>query len=275
MPRPAATGAAAAAAAAAAQPRPLVSDLAPMLQKVAELNNGLEALPSLVPFVVDGHVLGRMRPEFAEKLASRGDVFQITAAQGQQQQQQQQQQTIRLNPALATEQERTRAVAGFVEAPDGTKRLWVARRSRTKQTWPGKLDHIVAGGQPYGISCRDNVIKECGEEASVPPELAAQAVAAGFISYVSLLPEGLKPDVLYCYDLRLPEDFVPQPQDGEVEEFVLWDLERVAHVIAHTDDYKPNCGVVVMDFLVRHGYITPDMPGYTRLVAGMREGGPC
>jgi len=33
--------------------------------------------------------------------------------------------------------------------------------------------------QPFGISCRDNVIKECGEEASVPPELAAQAVATG------------------------------------------------------------------------------------------------
>lgn len=28
--------------------------------------------------------------------------------------------------------------------------------------------------------------------------------------------EGLKPDVLFCYDLKLPEDFVPTPQDGEV-----------------------------------------------------------
>jgi hypothetical protein len=39
---------------------------------------------------------------------------------------------------------------------------------------------------------------------------------SGFISYVSMLPEGLKPDVLFCYDLRLPRDFVPKPQDGEV-----------------------------------------------------------
>ena len=36
---------------------------------------------------------------------------------------------------------------GYVVDADGTKRLWVARRSRDKQTWPGKLDHIVAGGQ--------------------------------------------------------------------------------------------------------------------------------
>jgi hypothetical protein len=34
-----------------------------MIQKVQELNNGKEALDSLVPFTVDGAVLGRMRPQ--------------------------------------------------------------------------------------------------------------------------------------------------------------------------------------------------------------------
>src|ERR1041385_6882181 len=46
-------------------------------------------------------------------------------------------------------------------------RLWVAKRSRTKQTAPGKLDHLVAGGQPLGIGLMDNVVKECGEEAGM------------------------------------------------------------------------------------------------------------
>jgi isopentenyldiphosphate isomerase len=39
-----------------------------------------------------------------------------------------------------------KAVSIYVCA-DGSKKLWVASRSATKQTWPGKLDHIVAGGQ--------------------------------------------------------------------------------------------------------------------------------
>jgi hypothetical protein len=38
-------------------------------------------------------------------------------------------------------------VNGYVVRADGSKALWVARRSPSKQTWPGKLDHIVAGGQ--------------------------------------------------------------------------------------------------------------------------------
>ena len=36
-------------------------------------------------------------------------------------------------------------INGFVETDEGLE-LWVARRSRDKPTWPGKLDHIVAGG---------------------------------------------------------------------------------------------------------------------------------
>lgn len=74
------------------------------------------------------------------------------------------------------------------------------------------------------------MVKECWEEAGIPAELsAAAAVPVGFVSYVSLSEEGLKPDVLFCYDLQLPADFVPQPQDGEVRLFD-WGLGFWAHV---------------------------------------------
>ena len=75
-------------------------------------------------------------------------------------------------------------------------------------------------------------MKECWEEAGIPEALARAARPVGLVSYVSLQPEGLKPDVLFCYDLELPPDFVPTPQDGEVSEFVLWDAAAVAACIA-------------------------------------------
>jgi hypothetical protein len=49
-------------------------------------------------------------------------------------------------------------VNGYVVQPDGTKQLWVARRSTSKQTWPGKLDHIVAGGQVGGCTCVQDML---------------------------------------------------------------------------------------------------------------------
>ena len=44
---------------------------------------------------------------------------------------------------------------GFVRDGDMLK-LWIAKRSMSKQTGPGKLDQIVAGGQPVGMKLKDN-----------------------------------------------------------------------------------------------------------------------
>ena len=178
----------------------------------------------------------------------------------------------------------------YVQLESGELEMWVARRSRTKQTWPGALDHMVAGGQPHGISPRDNVIKEAGEEASVPPELARcvplrctaafrltlsvcrLAKPAGFVSYEVMTAEGLKRDCLFCYDLLLPIAFTPSAADGEVEDFFRLPVPEVARLVSVTDEYKPNCRLVVIDWLVRHGFLTPEMPGYLPLLSALRMG---
>lgn len=51
-----------------------------------------------------------------------------------------------------------------------------------------------------------------------------------------------------------------------------WPVGRVAQVMATTADYKENCCLVIIDWLIRHGYLTPDMPGYCELLAGLRSG---
>ena len=161
-------------------------------------------------------------------------------------------------------------VNGFVR--DGDRiRIWVARRAAGKQTYPGMLDNLVAGGQPVGIGLFENVIKEAGEEASVPPELAARAVAVGAITYCQETATGLKPDVLFNYDLELPADFTPRNADGEIDEFYLWPAQRVMEVVAETTEFKFNCNLVNIDFFVRHGLIAPDRPDYVDIVQGLRR----
>lgn len=170
-------------------------------------------------------------------------------------------------------------INGYIKRKsDGELLLWVARRSASK-LWPLKLDHIVAGGQPHGLSLAENVVKECQEEAGISFEVARNAVPVGAVSYTSIKGAGLGRDVLFCYDLELPEDFQPVPVDGEVHEFFLSPLSDVASFISNgTPDtenrnaYKDNCNLVVLDFLVRHGVLTPDTPGYLNVVKGLRSG---
>lgn len=170
--------------------------------------------------------------------------------------------------------------AGYRREP----KMWIARRSATKSKYPGMLDHIVAGGQPSGISLVENVIKECGEEAGIPPSLAKQAIPAGAISYETMANfgdnglQGLEQAVLFCYDLYLPSDFVPTVVDGEVDEFFLWDMVQVRESISidYHDPIKPNCYVVIIDFLMRMGYLGKctgaDSPGYLDVLRELRSG---
>lgn len=157
-------------------------------------------------------------------------------------------------------------------------KLWVATRAKNKSTWPGMLDHIVAGGQPFGITPTNNMVKECEEEAGIPEEMARKAVSCGAVSYLSLDEQGnLKRDSLFCFDLELPSDFVPKPVDGEVESFQLMPIENVIDTLVEggPTGYKPNCNLVVIDFLIRNGLIAPESPRYLELVAGLRDTSTC
>lgn len=160
---------------------------------------------------------------------------------------------------------------GYVEK-DGQKFLWIGKRSDVKQTYPGMLDHLVAGGLPYGMSCKENIIKECEEEAGITRSISTNATSVGAVSYMDIEGFRYKRDVLFCYDLQLPADFVPNNEDGEVDSFRLVPVIHAANIIRRTDFFKPNCNLVIIDFLFRHGYINPDSRGYLDLLQSLRSG---
>jgi 8-oxo-dGTP pyrophosphatase MutT (NUDIX family) len=144
---------------------------------------------------------------------------------------------------------------GLVRRADGPH-LWVAKRAANKKLDPGKLDHLVAGGVPAGYTPFETLIKEAEEEAGLPEAMAAQARQVAVFTYSMDRPEGLRRDVLYAYDIELPEDFIPHPMDGEVESFALWPLAQVAQVLAQSDEFKFNVALVLIDLLLREGVYT-------------------
>jgi len=151
---------------------------------------------------------------------------------------------------------------GFVRRPDGVH-LWVAKRAADKKLDPGKLDNLVAGGVPAGLSPFETLLKEAAEEAALPSDLARQAVPVGQFSYAMERPEGLRRDVIFAYDLELPEDFVPRPADGEVEGFSLWPAGQVLETVREEQKFKFNVNLVLIDFLLRFGLVS-DADGILR-----------
>lgn len=149
--------------------------------------------------------------------------------------------------------------------------VWIARRSMDKQTSPGKLDVIVSGGHPADVTLRENLVKECGEEANIPRPLAEQAKAVGGISFHTPQPNGVLHYLQFSFDLELPVDFVPVNTDGEVAEFSLWSIDQLWERVETTRDFAPDSALVVIDLLIRHGFIDADHPEYPDLLQGLRR----
>lgn len=145
-------------------------------------------------------------------------------------------------------------VNGLVRTPGGLQ-IWVAMRSPHKQRDPSKLDNLVAGGVPAGMTADATLLKEAAEEASIPAALARMAVPVGRIRYTMQREEGLRRDLLHCYDLELSPDFVPRPGDDEVERFELWPIERALATVRDSDAFKFNVNLVLIDLFIRLGLI--------------------
>jgi 8-oxo-dGTP pyrophosphatase MutT (NUDIX family) len=95
-------------------------------------------------------------------------------------------------------------VNGLVRRADGPW-LWIGKRAADRAVEPGKLDNMVAGGQPAELSLEENLIKEAAEEAGLPEAIARRAKPVGAISYCMAEGIGLKRDTLFLYDLELAE----------------------------------------------------------------------
>ena len=98
--------------------------------------------------------------------------------------------------------------------------------------------------------------------------LASLSIATGTISYQYSDGNKLKRDVLFCYDLELPDHFKPICQDGEVDSFERLPINDVLEIIRTTNRFKYNCNLVIIDFAIRHGILNGDnTPEYSRLCA--------
>ena len=166
----------------------------------------------------------------------------------------------------------------YTRTKDGIK-IWVPRRSAQLFSYPNCLDTTVAGGVTAEEGPFECIVREAAEEASLPADLVrSSARSCGVLSYIGLNDAGgggekglVSPDIIYVYALEVDEDVKLRPGDEEVSEFYLWDIENVKQALARVE-FKTNSAIVMIDFLMRHGFITPENePHYAEISARMHR----
>ncbi len=260
-------------------------------------------LPAL-PFYVKEHAVGWLRPSFADLLRRWPHVFDVnpayvtlrvrpdtaaarTAAMAEVTQELAREGTIR------GWREEAAAISHHYSAPElfrveraatrhfgfmtygahlnaftrigGMVHTWIARRSPTKPIDPDKLDNLVGGRIPAGLTVDETLRKEAWEEAGIAPSLLAGLNCLGAVRVEYSVPEGLHREILFVHDLWLPPDYKPANQDGEVAEIVLQPVEEVIRNIL-TGDFTLEAGAVMIDGLLRLGAVMPEDPQYLDLV---------
>jgi 8-oxo-dGTP pyrophosphatase MutT (NUDIX family) len=260
-------------------------------------------LPAL-PFYVKEHVVGWLRPSFADLLRRWPHVFEVNPAYV----------SLRVRPDTAAartaalaevsrELARDGIIAGWRDelvsvshhyaAPElfrieraasrhfglmsfgahvngftrigGLVHVWIARRSSGKPVDPGKLDNLVGGRIAAGMTVDETLRKEAWEEAGIAPALLAGLNCLGAVRVEYSVPDGLHREILFVYDLWLPPDYKPQNQDGEVAEIRLVPVEEVVQMIL-TGEMTLDAGAVMVDGLLRLGAVLPEDPQYLELL---------
>ena len=127
--------------------------------------------------------------------------------------------------------------------------LWVARRALTKATDPGMWDTLVGGlvghAEPEDLA----LVRESEEEAGLAEHQITQRTPLRKIAQMQRqLREGYQMEDVLTSECVLPEDVIPQNQDGEVMEIVCLSPVELVGMI-QTGQFTHEASIVILEDL--------------------------
>lgn len=175
-------------------------------------------------------------------------------------------------------------------------RIWVAKRSQTT-TYPGFLDQVVAGGMdPEDDGDPIKTLKHEAEEEAVwrigkgdsffqtdlstfqSRVLIGDVQDAGRIYFCTRKDSTagareanhIEPGVRFCFDLEIQEGVEPVPNESNrsIAKFFALSVDEVIASLERRQ-WKPNSGLVMLDFLHRNGLVDDRRCGGFRSLAKM------
>lgn len=142
---------------------------------------------------------------------------------------------------------------------NGRLYFWIGRRSPYKAVSPDKLDNLVGGGVSAGESIQAALIRESFEEAGLPENLIAPLPPRSVRLSLRTVARGLHREHLHIFDIELPENRIPQNQDGEIAAFLLMDAQEIAAAIA-AGQFMNDAALALLDTFARMEITGPDRP---------------
>jgi isopentenyldiphosphate isomerase len=141
----------------------------------------------------------------------------------------------------------TRAVHLNAWTPDG--RLYVARRSATKNTDPDMLDTLVGGLAGAGENMDTALVRESYEEAGLAEtDIAQRDPVRTIVRMHRRLPEGYQVEDVLVSECVLADSVAPRNIDGEVSEIMAVTPEQLWQLLTE-EQFTLEASLVILDSL--------------------------
>ena len=141
-----------------------------------------------------------------------------------------------------------------VTKPDGSRYMWIPRRSANRPSYQNKLDNSAGGGLNK-MHPEQVMIRESRDELGLNMSDFIDFCLSGVVSYTREVEGGIERVYLLVYEGEVSESFIPVSQDGESSEFLLMPIEEVLTITRDTIEFKDNCNLVNIHYGIIHGYI--------------------
>jgi 8-oxo-dGTP pyrophosphatase MutT (NUDIX family) len=144
-----------------------------------------------------------------------------------------------------------------ITSSTATTGMWVQQRALNKANDPGLWDTCAGGLAAGDESLLLSLEREVQEEAGLDlPSLQREGhlIKRGNTIHTQRnIPEGLLVEELLCWDIDLPDTVMPVNQDGEVEKFELWPIDKIIAGIAE-QQFTVEAALIIHQSLVARGY---------------------
>jgi 8-oxo-dGTP pyrophosphatase MutT (NUDIX family) len=136
--------------------------------------------------------------------------------------------------------------------------MWVQQRALDKANDPGLWDTcaggLAAGDESLLLSLEREVQEEAGLDLPSLQREGHVVKRGNTIQTQRNIPEGLLVEELLCWDIDLPTSAIPVNQDGEVEKFELWSIDKIITGIAG-QQFTAEAALIIHQSLVSRGYL--------------------
>lgn len=105
----------------------------------------------------------------------------------------------------------------------------------------------------------------------MPEAIAQNARPVGIITLLAVIQGHMRVGLQFNYDLELPKEFTPHNTDGEVAGFMLIPVGELIERLRNADEFSYDVALVLLDFLIRHGFVGPEDPDFLELIARLRR----